>query len=491
MYLTKTDFKEYLICPKWLWVKKNKPELSVEGEMSLFLQKLIKDGYEVEEFAQQLFPDGVEVVGNKDELLNTTEILLDKKQTMFQATFETKEGLFAKVDVLTFHSDTNSWNLYEIKASSSIKTDLQHNHIKDVTFQTIVAERAGVSINASYIIHINKDYRRDGDIDPEQLFVIEDVTSEVQESMAVVTQEVEEALGCLGKDDLSLEGCECLYRSHGQHCDTFSILNPQVPEYSVHHVVGGKKLLSLIEADVFDVTEIPEDFDLTDNQREKVVLQKTRESLINIPAIRETLNQLTFPLYFLDYETFGKPYPILDGYKTNQQIVFQYSLHILQEDGSLEHHEYLAKDFENATAGLLEHMKEYIGPKGSVVVWNETFEKGRNEELAEIHPEHAAFLEDINNRIFDLMLVFKKDYLHPDAYASASIKKVLPALLPELSYKNLEIQDGTMALSEWEKVASGTIVGEQAEEVRKNLLKYCERDTLAMVEIFKVLKTII
>lgn len=490
MYLTKTDFKEYLICPKWLWVKKKKPELAVEGDTSLFLQKLIKDGYEVEAFAQQLFPDGVEVQGNKEGLLNTTEILLDKKQTMFQATFETPEGLFAKVDILAFDPGANSWNLYEIKASSSIKTDLHHNHIKDITFQTIVAEKAGVSINKSHIIHINSEYRRDGDIDPNELFIVEDVSEHVEESKALVSQEIEEALTCLAKDDLSLDGCNCLYRSHGQRCDAFSVFNPQVPEYSVHHVVGGKKLLSLIEADVFDVTEIPEDFDLTDNQREKVILQKTREPIINKEAIWATLDELTYPLYFLDYETFGKPYPILDGYKTNQQIVFQYSLHVLQEDGSLEHHEYLAEDFENATAGLLKNLHEQIGPKGSVIVWKEGFEKGRNIELAELHPEYAAFLEDINSRVFDLMLVFKKDYLHPDAYTSASIKKVLPALLPELSYKDLEIQDGTMALSEWEKVANGTIVGEQAEEVRRNLLKYCELDTFAMVEILKVLQSL-
>jgi len=491
MNLTKTDFKEYLICPKWLWVKKNKPELAVEGEMSLFLQKLISDGYEVEDFAQQLFSDGVEVSGGTTELLNTTQELLEKKQTMFQATFETEEGLFAKIDVLAFDPNTDGWNLYEIKASSSIKTDLQHNHIKDVTFQTIAAEKAGVPINASYIIHINKEYRREGDIDPEQLFVIEDVSDKVQENKDVVSKEIEEAIDFLKKEEISMEGCGCLYRSHGQRCDAFTVFNPSVPEYSVHHIVGGKKLLSLIESDIFDVTEIPEDFELTDNQQDKVTLQKTGKPMIDVDAIRDTLNQLTYPLYFLDYETFGKPYPVLDGYTANQQIVFQYSLHVLQEDGSLEHYEYLADDFETATTGLLEHMREQIGSVGSVIVWNEGFEKGRNKELAEIHPEHADFHEDINNRIYDLMLVFKKDYLHPDFYGSASIKKVLPVMLPELSYKNLEIQDGTMALSEWEKVASGKISGEQAEEVQKHLLKYCELDTLAMVELYRKLQQLI
>jgi len=490
MHLTKTDFKEYLICPKWLWVKKNKPELAVDGEVSLFLQKLINDGYEVEDFAQQLFPYGVELAGSSSELLSTTQELLGKKQTMFQATFETAEGLFAKVDVLAFDPETESWNLYEVKACSSIKTDLQHNHIKDVTFQTIVAEKVGVPINASYIIHINKEYRRNGEIDPEQLFVIEDVTSDVQENKDMVTKEIEEALACLLKDDISLEDCNCLYRSHGQRCDAFSVFNPSIPEYSVHHIVGGKKLRSLIEADIFDVTEIPEDFDLTDIQREKVMLQKTQIPIIDKDAIKETISNLAFPLYFLDYETFGKPYPVLDGYSTNQQIVFQYSLHVMDENGDVQHFEYLGNDFETATIGLVESMKKNIGPVGSVIVWNESFEKGRNKELGIIHPEYNDFLEDVNARIYDLMLIFKKDYMHPDSFGSASIKKVLPVMVPELSYGSLEVQDGTMAMSEWERSVQPDLDKDTREQIRTNLLKYCELDTLAMVKIWEVLKNI-
>jgi CRISPR/Cas system-associated exonuclease Cas4 (RecB family) len=488
MNLTKTDFKEYLICPKWLWVKKKKPELAVEGEMSLFLKKLIKDGYEVEEFAQQMFPNGVEITGNSDVLKEKTQEYLEKNQTMFQATFETDRGLFAKVDVLEFDEESGKWNIYEIKASSSIKTDLQHNHLKDITFQTIVVEESGVPLNKSLIIHINKKYKRDGEINPRELFVIEDVSEDVQEGKENVNQEIETALDFLNKDEISMEGCECLYKSHGQHCDSFTVFNPKVPGYSVHHIVGGKKLLSLIETDVFDVKEIPEDFDLTDKQQEKVTLQKTGKPMIDEESIKETLLSLTFPLYFLDYETFGKPYPILDGYTSNQQIVFQYSLHVLQEDGSLEHYEYMADDFESATRGLLDHMSKYIGHTGTVIVWNESFEKGRNKELADVHPEYADFLNDINNRVYDLMLIFKKDYLHPGFYGSASIKKVLPVMLPELSYNSLEVQDGTMAMSEWEKMINPETTPEEKEQIRKDLLEYCALDTMAMVEIYRFLK---
>ena len=240
MILTKTDFKEYLICPKWLWLKKKRPDLYTEPEKSLYTQKLIKDGYEIEEFAKQLFPDGLEVVGAKQALLENTQIFLEDKQDMFQATFETDRGLFAKIDVLKFNSTTNKWDLYEVKASSEIKTDLAHNYIKDITFQTIVVEESGVEVGDSYIIHLNREYIRNGDINPTEMLTIVNVSDQVVECKGQVLLEIEDALRTMERDEESLDRCECLYRSHGQRCETFSILNPQVPEFSVHHIVGGK-----------------------------------------------------------------------------------------------------------------------------------------------------------------------------------------------------------------------------------------------------------
>ena len=172
MNLTKTDFKEFLICNKCLWLKKKKPDEYIPGEFSLFLQKLIKDGYEVEKYVQELFSDGIELRGNNEFLLEKTQDLLKKKQTIFQATFESENGLFAKIDALRFNDETNKWDLYEIKASSEIKTDIKHNHIKDVIFQTILVEDAGIDVGTSNIIYINKEYRRDGEVDISEYYSV-------------------------------------------------------------------------------------------------------------------------------------------------------------------------------------------------------------------------------------------------------------------------------------------------------------------------------
>ncbi|MBU4536635.1 DUF2779 domain-containing protein, partial [Patescibacteria group bacterium] len=203
--------------------------------------------------------------------------------------------------------------------------------------------------------------------------------------------------------------------------------------------------------------------------------------------IRETLDKLEYPLYFLDYETLLKPIPVMDGYNPNSQLVFQYSLHVMQKDGSMSHFEYLADDIESSTEGLVKSLRENIGPKGSVLVWYEPFEKTRNIELAKLHPEYEKFFKDVNNRVYDLMKIFKKYYLHPDFKGSASIKKVMPILIPDLSYRKLNVQDGTMAMSAWEELLV-TKDPERRKEIREDLLRYCELDTWAMVKIFNVIE---
>ena len=489
MNLTKTDFKEYLFCKESLWLKKKRPEDYTAGEFSLFLEKLIGDGYEVEEYVHKLFPGGVALEGNEETLLTKTKKLIEENsKPIFQATLKTDDGLFVKIDVLNFNKETEKWDIYEVKASSEIKTDIKHNHIKDITFQAIVAERAGVAVGESYIIHINKKYRRDGGLDLRELFVFANVSEEVNAQRELVESEIENALVLLSQDNIPMSSCGCLYKSSAQRCDSFDFFNPDVPKYSVHNIFRGQKLALLVDESIFNITDISDDFDMTDNQKKQVDMQKSKIPLIDKDSIKETLSHLQFPLYFLDYETFGKPVPLLDGYKTNQQVVFQLSLHVLEHDGELKHFEYLAETLENATSGLVKALKEHIGPAGSVVVWYESFEKGRNKELEELHPEFKDFLEDVNNRVFDLMKVFKKDYLHPDFNGSASIKNVLPVLLPKLSYKALDIQNGTMALTEWERMLAEHTGDGDREDIKKNLLEYCKLDTLAMVEIYKRLK---
>jgi CRISPR/Cas system-associated exonuclease Cas4 (RecB family) len=467
--LTKSDFLTYCTCSKDFWLRKNKPDLYKKPELTLFFQKLIREGYEVERYAKTLFDDAV-----------------------FQKQIKTKEGFYAELDMARTDPETGKLNIYEVKSSSGIKTDKAHNHIKDITFQTIVAERSGIEVGNSFIVHINKDYVRDGEINQFELLKIVDVTEKVNEEKEQVSLMMDEALQIMNKkeEDIDLKKCECIYKSHGQRCDSFSVLNPQVPEYAVQNIFQGKKIRELVDENIFSPTDVPDDFEMTDNQREKITLQKIGKPMIDKEAIEKTLNNFVYPVYFFDYESINKPVPMIDGYKTNQHLVFQFSLHKLSEDGELEHFEYLAEDIDNATKGLVDTLKEYLGPVGTILVWHESFEKGRNIELGKLHPEMRNFFIDMNNRIYDLKKIFAKDYLHPDFKGSASIKKVLPVILPKLSYKGLNVSDGTMAMTQWEKSTEKDLPKEEKEQLRKDLLEYCELDTFAMVELYSFLKSI-
>jgi len=214
------------------------------------------------------------------------------------------------------------------------------------------------------------------------------------------------------------------------------------------------------------------------------------EKFIDREAIRAELKNLQHPLYFLDYETYSSPIPKFDGTRPWQQIPFQYSLHIRKSpDATLEHKEFLATEDRNPVPDLVAQLEQDIGTQGSVVVWNAPFEATRNKEIAKAHPERATFMESVNARMFDLMVIFRKKlYTQHKFYRSYSIKNILPVLAPELSYKDLAIQEGGTASISWPQLVAGETPAAEKAELKKNMLLYCGLDTLAMVRILENLE---
>ncbi|MEQ9617754.1 MAG: DUF2779 domain-containing protein [Deltaproteobacteria bacterium] len=493
MYLSKTDYLEYLQCPKNLWLKKKKPELYISIPPSDFDLKNFREGQEVEALARNLFSDGYLLNGDPKRLAEqTNELITLKKSPIFQATFITDRGLIAKIDILDSNKRSGCWDIYEVKSSNDIKTDREHNHIKDVTFQALVMRGADIPVGEVYIVHLNKDYIKNGDVDLEELFVKENVSEKIINHYDITKLETDEALELLEYNDIDLSSCPCIYMTRGNHCSSFSVFNPNVPDYSVHDVsrIRSNKIQSLIDSGVVAITDIPDSFQLTDKQRLQVNLETSQKPLIDRESVYQALSQLEYPLYFLDYETFMVAIPILDGYRPHQHMPFQVSIHKIDIDGKLLHFEYLADNIEYATIRLIEFLKEIILPEGTVISWHASFENAINKGLAELHPEHSDFLLDLNNRTFDLEQLFKNDYLHPEFKGRTSIKNVLPVLLPRFSYEDLVIQDGTAAMEGWRKMIFDDIPDSEKEIIKKALLEYCKMDTLAMVEIYNHLKSI-
>ena len=185
-------------------------------------------------------------------------------------------------------------------------------------------------------------------------------------------------------------------------------------------------------------------------QRKIVNAIKTNKPYLDKIKLKNFLDSFVYPIYFLDYETYPLAVPIYNKYKTYQQMVFQYSLHIVNKDGTILHKEYLETEQGDPSRNLIKQLSSDIGPVGSVISWNKTFEMGRNEDMARLYPEHSEFLKDVNKRMIDLAdFINKEMYIHPDFLGDWSIKNVLPVMVPELSYKKLKINKGDQAMLTW------------------------------------------
>lgn len=490
MNLTKTDFIQFLNCPESLWLLKNRPEVYPKGEFSLFLEKLISEGYEVEEQAQKLFPHGTKLP-EFGTVQDTLAAIHNGGTCFFQGAFLTDKGVFARVDVLE-RLHNNTWHLYEVKSSTSVKTDKKHNHLKDACFQKYVLEQNGYEVSKVSIIHLNKDYIRNGAIDPRALLTVEDVTDRMKEVYEEVALEVERAVHFINQASIDETKCSCRLNTRSNHCDSFGYFNEDIPKYSIYEIgnIRANKIAELHDAGILEIKEIPNNFKL--NAKQALQLQSVREGgpIIASAKIEKILSSLEFPLHFIDYETYASAVPRIDGVRPHQHIPFQVSIHTIQTDGSIKHYEFLANELE-IPGQLVQFMSESTGITGTFISWHKSFEMGRNRDMIDWLPEYQEYLEYMNRNMFDLEDIFKSEYVDYRFHGSTSIKKVLPVLLPELSYDDLEVQNGTMALDLWGRMVLDADFKEDKNEVRQKLLEYCKLNTWAMVELIGKLKTIL
>ncbi|MCX6715445.1 MAG: DUF2779 domain-containing protein [Candidatus Taylorbacteria bacterium] len=490
VFIDKTTYLAYRQCPKNAWLKVNKPELHALFELSEFEKSLSDMGHMVEVMAQKMFPDAV-----KDKTGDSVPVL-------FQPTF-IFEGFLARADVMAYDTATNLWNLYEIKASNSLKNTNELDYIEDVAFQSVIIRNLSLGLGKIFIIYLNKEYIRGDELDIKKLFVTEDATERVMEREKATLNRMHQAKkDILEKSEQEL-ACECIYTGRSAHCTTFAYSHPKVPKYSVHDLarIGSSKnaLHSLIDDGIYGLGDIPPDFHLTEIQRNQVMVYQTKRPFSDHKAIKGELAGLQYPLYFLDYETYASAVPLFKGFSPFQQIPFQFSLHVVEgfekdsdvaDSSIVDNFEYLHQADSDPSLMIIEELHELIGPKGSIIVWNKSFEQSINEQLAERHPEHKNFLDDVNKRIYDLRDIFTKQlYVHHGFEGKTSIKKVLPVLVPEeSSHKDLEIKEGASASKKWYDMVFGNdLVPTEKEIILKDLMDYCGLDTYAMYAIWRFL----
>ena len=497
MILSKSNYMLYLRHPVWLWLEKHNKKILPEVDADT--QAVFDAGNLFESYAEKLFPDGITLgYKTKGEFdfkkymalpAVTKKALVDNTKILFQGRLEV-DGITCIFDALERNED-GTYNLYEIKSSTKAKKE----HEYDLAFQTIVLEKSGLNIKDVFVIHVNNEYVRDGDIDYNEITTTTEVTTAVRSMIDETLVNIDKAKAVLVATEMpDPSPRHAKSGAFSNWLDIYKILNPDLDKYSIYNLCspGVRKIGNFEDDGVISIHDVPDDTNLTVKQHYQVQATKSGERIISKEEIKDFLKTFQYPLYFLDYETLSGVIPAYNGIKPYQQIPFQYSLHVLESpDGELKHKEYLHVDNTLPVEGLLKQLKKDIGEKGSVIGWGEGFEKRCNITMADILPEHSDFLLDVNDRIVDLMIPFAEGwYADKDFFGSASIKKVLPVLIPSLSYKELDIGGGAAAQRIWMETIIGGKNQEDKDKILSDLLKYCKLDTLAMVEIYKVLNKV-
>ncbi len=492
--LSKTDYILYRECPKNVWYKIHKPDIYFESELSEFEKSIIETGNDVELVARKLFPNGILIEGRDEKAQAATQDYLVKKQeVLFQPLF-VKDNYLAAVDILKYDPATQGYSIYEVKSTNSID-DKVHYH--DLTFQVNLLKKCGVKIDKAYLIHLNAEYVRHGELNLEELFKIVDVSHEVDNLINGIEVEAATALKYLSQEAEPKGSCCCIYKGRSSHCSTFKHSNLDVPEYGIHDIarIGNSKakLKELVDGNIFHLDKIPEHIKLSEIQQGQVDAYVSDRVLVDKEKIADDLKTLVFPLYFLDYETFPSAIPRFDGYSPFNQIPFQYSVQVLEsQKGEPKNYDFLYAGADDPSEPFAESLQKHIGETGSVIVWHKSFECGRNIEIAARVPSAKAFMDSVNARVYDLEDIFKKQYhVHKDFRGSSSIKKILPVLVPELSYKELAIHEGGAAAETWNKITNGSFNEKEKEEAIANLKTYCGLDTYAMFAIWRALHNLL
>jgi hypothetical protein len=484
--ISKSQYLKGLQCPRALWLHRNRKDLA--QEVSEGTQFIFDTGHEVGVLAQQYFGEGIEITEpyyKIDQAIRSThQAVKQGKDLIFEATACAENGAYSRIDILKKVDGSGAWDLIEVKSSTGVKD----YHIDDMALQRHAFTGAGYRIRKSILMHINNSYVRSGQLDLQGLFTLEDCTEMVEDRLAEVGSKVEELIKVINsRNEPGVEiGGHC---TNPFECDFTSYCWSHVPDYSVYNVFSGSKLEELLEENILNISDVPDDFDLTDRQSIEIKACKENRIQRDVTGINAFLEQLEYPLYYLDYETISPAVPLFDHSSPYETIPFQFSLHVQsKKGGDLKHVEFLHTGNDDPRPHFIEALVEACRKRGSVVVYNQAFESGVNNRLALNFPAYAARLEKINNRMVDLLAPFRSRHLyHPAMEGSASLKSVLPAFVPDLTYEGLAIANGEIASITYNRCIRGLVLEEEKPQIFEDLRKYCKLDTLAEVRLIDVL----
>ncbi len=489
--LTKTLFVKGITCPKELWMTLHMPE--EKAKTSVAGKHRMEIGQAVGLRAHGLFPNGVLAAArgiSAEEAHERTLALIEEGvEAIFEATF-IHEDLHVRVDILA--KDGDGWRVVEVKASGSHKPKYTH----DVAFQVHVLRSCGIKVTGASLAHLNKKYVwPGGDLDPNGLLEVVDITEEVEKRLEKIPEESNAFLKLWDARDYPKETGVAPHHDPGlrpacRGCDFEAPCRENASKDHVFYIsLNHSRIKKLRELGVTTIGRIPDDF-LTD-RKELMRLHAFRTGTPQIDLnLRERLDEIQFPAHFIDFETVRPDLPILPSTRPYEQFAFQWSNHTLPDldatDITKGHTEFLHQELTDPRAAFAKSLYEAIKGGGSVLHYHQ-HEKLVIKELAELSIPYAGeLMKIVESRFIDLQHILAECYIDHRFNGLTSIKSVLPVVAPELRYEDLEIKDGDQAQIEYVKTFSCS--EDERQRTYQSLKQYCRLDTWAMVMVLKALR---
>ncbi|HSN13016.1 MAG TPA: DUF2779 domain-containing protein, partial [Anaeromyxobacteraceae bacterium] len=484
MSLSKSRFCYGLQCVKQLWWRVHEPD-APELTPDASLQAVFDRGHRIGLRAQGEFPGGT-LIGHEywetaEKVADTQAALAAKAPAIYEAAFEA-DGVFVAVDVLERQRAGHA--IVEVKST----LDVKEQFIPDVAIQLHVLRARGVDVRRVEVMHLNRACRFP---DLSDLFVRDDVTEQAEAFQPRIPGELRRLQGAIaGELPAVAVGPHC---TEPYECPFMARCWPRVPEHHVSTLYYGRKLVARLLAEGIEaIRDIPPETALSPAQWRQVRAVKGGEVVVE-PGLAEALATLAPPVAYLDFETVNPPIPAWDGCGPYMAVPVQLSCHVVDARGATVHHEHLADGPADPRPAMAEAVVRACGDAATVVAYNAPFERRCIDHLADHVPSRREPLLAVARRLVDLLPIVRDHVYHPDFGGSFSMKSVGPALVPEISYEELEIGEGgtASAVLEGLLLGDGALPAEQRAALRGQLLTYCAQDTLAMVKLVERLRALV
>ncbi len=492
--ISKSKFMAGLQCPKREYLQVRRPELAESVDDGRMQQ-----GKEVGSLARQTFPGGVLVAADHMHLsqaIRDTRELVGNREVpaIFEATFE-HSGVLVRVDALKRNG--KGFRLTEVKSSTKIKPE----YTDDVSIQKYVVGGCGLQVPGTNLMHLSRDYVYDGTLgadgrsvyDISRLFVTEELQPR---SDGQVTRALDKQFKVLAQPEPpSVEPsaqCDSPY-----YCEFFDHCHPVWPNEDVRSLpIAGCRIEALRRSGITSIDQLPdlvalrERFRLTAKECRFALAAKGKQVQIG-PELAAEVKALRYPLCFMDFETVNPALPLFAGLRPYDQMPFQWSVHVQRRPGAeVEHYEFLATDTNDPRRDFITSLSAVLGEIGHIVVYSAGFESQRLSELAAWLPGFSERIRKIQRRLWDLLPVMRNHVYHSAFGGSFSLKAVLPALVPEMTYEGMAVANGQDAGIAWESLVRGGLDEVERLKIEKALREYCGQDTMALVVLLQRLKAL-